>query len=374
MDALVRWGGRFCVAFVWAFCAACYWAVWHYVFIPYVMYTAQEPLHVLVLSVFHVLVVLCLYSYYCAISTDPGFVPPGYMPPEMEEGKLVHEPVGDDEHDEQQVGDGEGDVEMRLLGGDVSGEQASSSSSSKGKERVRKDEDSDISGSDEDSSSSDGDSADDEAKSKTKKKRKRSKDIEVVEDSNYCRKCASYRPQRAHHCRHCNRCVMRMDHHCPWVNNCVGHNNLKYFFLFLIYGAMLGAMFLVLFSFCIYDLFKHSDKYTSEQLWTNGIAVGVIVWVAAAFTLNLAAMCFHTFTLIISNSTTIERMALRARLWRRGRPTNKKLRHRYDLGPRANLKQVFGSSPLQWPFPSAPETDGYYSPTYPNPNDQFELW
>jgi hypothetical protein len=79
MEALVRWGGRFCVAFVWAFCAVGYWAVWHYVFIPNVMYTAQEPFHVLVLSVFHVLVVLCLYSYYCAISTDPGFVPPGYV-------------------------------------------------------------------------------------------------------------------------------------------------------------------------------------------------------------------------------------------------------------------------------------------------------
>lgn len=79
----------------------------------------------------------------------------------------------------------------------------------------------------------------------------------------------------------------------------VGHNNLKYFFLFLFYGAGVGAMFLTLFSFCIYDLFKHvrvccvsrvfvsrvvrcvthaclfqSDKYTTEQLWINGVTVG----------------------------------------------------------------------------------------------------
>ncbi len=79
MDACVRWGGRFCVAFVWAFCAVGYWSVWHYVFIPYMMYTAHDTLHIFILLVFHALVILCLYSYYCAIRTDPGFVVPGYV-------------------------------------------------------------------------------------------------------------------------------------------------------------------------------------------------------------------------------------------------------------------------------------------------------
>jgi hypothetical protein len=36
-------------------------------------------------------------------------------------------------------------------------------------------------------------------------------------------------------------------------------------------------------------------------------------------------MGFHTFNLIITNATTIEKMALRARLWRRGRPSNGKV-------------------------------------------------
>ncbi|ELR15521.1 uncharacterized protein ACA1_163490 [Acanthamoeba castellanii str. Neff] len=334
MDACVRWGGRFCVAFVWAFCAVGYWSVWHYVFIPYMMYTAHDPFHIFILLVFHALVILCLYSYYCAIRTDPGFVLPGYLPPEMEEGRLHSVAERDDEQaasgDEQSDDGGargDGDVEMKLLRG-----SGGARGPSKGKERIRdRDDDGSASDSDADSSSSDSDSEGEKEEGsdpdqKQKKPKNRKKDIE-------------------------------------------------YFFLFLFYGAGVGAMFLTLFSFCIYDLFKHSDKYTSEQLWINGVTVGMIVWVAAAFTINLTAMGFHTLNLIITNATTIEKMALRARLWRRGRPSNgKKLRHKYDLGPQANLRQVMGSSPLQWFFPTPPETDGYYSLTYPNLNNQFELW
>jgi hypothetical protein len=187
MDACVRWGGRFCVAFVWAFCAVGYWSVWHYVFIPYMMYTAHDPFHIFILLVFHALVILCLYSYYCAIRTDPGFVLPGYvrdthththitahahahathfccwaqLPPEMEEGRLHSVAEHDDEQaasgDEQSDDGGargDGDVEMKLLRG-----SGGARGPSTGKERIRdRDDDGSASDSDVDSSPSDSDS------------------------------------------------------------------------------------------------------------------------------------------------------------------------------------------------------------------------
>ncbi|CUS21722.1 LAQU0S03e09186g1_1 [Lachancea quebecensis] len=50
---------------------------------------------------------------------------------------------------------------------------------------------------------------------------------------NYCKKCDTYKPERAHHCKTCKQCVLVMDHHCPWTMNCVGHKNFPHFMRFL---------------------------------------------------------------------------------------------------------------------------------------------
>ncbi|ODM90524.1 Palmitoyltransferase ZDHHC2 [Orchesella cincta] len=62
----------------------------------------------------------------------------------------------------------------------------------------------------------------------------------------YCEKCHIIKPDRAHHCSVCGYCVLKMDHHCPWVNNCVCFDNYKFFILFLAYAFLYCVVIFVI--------------------------------------------------------------------------------------------------------------------------------
>lgn len=60
----------------------------------------------------------------------------------------------------------------------------------------------------------------------------------------HCKHCDLFKPDRSHHCSICNKCIFKMDHHCrniyfhiniAWINNCIGHLNLRYFLLMILY-------------------------------------------------------------------------------------------------------------------------------------------
>lgn len=49
----------------------------------------------------------------------------------------------------------------------------------------------------------------------------------------FCKKCETFKPPRAHHCEKCNVCFFRMDHHCDLLATCIHFHNQKFFIIFL---------------------------------------------------------------------------------------------------------------------------------------------
>ncbi|GAA5834539.1 hypothetical protein JCM11251_007035 [Rhodosporidiobolus azoricus] len=121
----------------------------------------------------------------------------------------------------------------------------------------------------------------------------------------FCRKCNTFKPDRAHHCSSCRRCVLKMDHHCPWLGGgCVGFANYKFFLLFLLYtgalGVFLGAV-----------LFRELMEFVDDV--ENGFELAPLSWALAALLgviFGAAVGLFGMYHLYLAsrNRTTIEAM------------------------------------------------------------------
>ena len=204
----------------------------------------------------------------------------------------------------------------------------------------------------------------------------------------WCRKCAAPKPARAHHCKTCGRCVPRMDHHCPWTANCVSLQTFPYFLRFLFWAFLALATLLLHLSrrFCrgLWDA-RHLPAYLGPPpahlalLAALGLgAVAATFFVGVLLVTTLKAWIFNT-TMI--ESWEIERHeAVLERLpgyggagtgggedgddgsWWRTRgdgtttaddgPPPEPVEFPYDVGIFANMAQAMGTrNPLLWALP-----------------------
>ncbi len=76
---LERNGGWLCVAFVWMFCLLTLVSLWHFVFIPFMMYASMPPL--LLIIFWHATLFMCLLCYAKTTATEPGYVDPNWVQP-----------------------------------------------------------------------------------------------------------------------------------------------------------------------------------------------------------------------------------------------------------------------------------------------------
>lgn len=170
-----------------------------------------------------------------------------------------------------------------------------------------------------------------------------------------CSRCKTYKPPRAHHCSTCGRCYLKQDHHCAFLDVCIGFHNYKFFYQFLVLNLLSTVFFLITISV------RMISGYTRlASIRVNYVLV--VVLFSIEFFFNLSLLVFHTW-LIGMNETTIEHYVLNDyiggdhsfdHIFQEGPMTSftnskdRRVLNPYNLGPKQNWRQVFGSHPKDW--------------------------
>jgi len=160
----------------------------------------------------------------------------------------------------------------------------------------------------------------------------------------FCKHCNTFKPDRTHHDSHLGRCVLKMDHYCPWLHNTLGHNNLKYFFLTLLYGSASLLCWIILMT----SRFARAWSGMEYMQHDFGILFGYFF----AVLLFLPVFWFFTFhtRLMLTAYTTIEYCELKGN-------QDKNNSHHYktspfDQGAYGNICEMLGPIPLLWLVPT----------------------
>jgi len=168
------------------------------------------------------------------------------------------------------------------------------------------------------------------------------------EQPKVCKKCQRIKPPRAHHCTICKKCVLKMDHHCPWVMNCVGHQNHKFFVLFLLW-LWIACMYIAALSaplmFTIFSGTEPDVPLLLTFVLTGCFSIVLIGFVG--FNLYLVATG-QTQLEFYDNSLKKDRAKKKGMNWV----------NQYDLGAKKNLQMFFNLGSNKW------YTFSYLLPSY----------
>lgn len=176
----------------------------------------------------------------------------------------------------------------------------------------------------------------------------------VVNGRDFCKKCQTLKPARAHHCHNgCNKCSLKMDHHCPWLGRCVGHRNMGHFIRFVFYALISSIFGTIMLSI----QFAKSINNSSFIFFSTSVILLFNLIIFSTLGILLFTLFLVTLRNILQGITSIERLIFK----------KKKIKtNPYDLGYMKNLSSVLGSRPWTWPLSTpfanwqlGPYADGY---------------
>lgn len=153
----------------------------------------------------------------------------------------------------------------------------------------------------------------------------------------FCSVCECVAPPRSWHCDICKTCILKRDHHCIFTSCCIGHHNLRYFLMFIMY----------LFISTVY-----ASYYNIYFVWrfieiNSLLTILKIIFPLAMVFVELTIVQFYLFLCIIIAIAGIFTGVLlyyHTNLMLRGMITyenNHKITM-YDCGYKNNVKEVLG--------------------------------
>lgn len=133
----------------------------------------------------------------------------------------------------------------------------------------------------------------------------------------YCSTCYNWKPDRSHHCSEMNRCILKFDHFCPWVGGVVSETSYKFFIQFNLYGAVFTTHVLITTAYFFAQRREHSN-------YVNGHWIAMLV-TSALFFLFSAGMFMSSGQFAVINSTTIEHLDRKTKVWNLAVYTNQRV-------------------------------------------------
>jgi palmitoyltransferase len=124
----------------------------------------------------------------------------------------------------------------------------------------------------------------------------------------FCSSCLTHKPDRTHHCSEVDRCVLKMDHFCPWVGGIVSETSFKFFIQLLVYAALFCVMVLTTLSVFIAERRRIDRGFLDVHYF-------LLLGLSALFLLFSLGMAGSSIQLSIINSTTVENLNRRSKVW-----------------------------------------------------------